>query len=360
MHNTNKLIPSIKILHVISHLKKGGAERQLSLLLSGSTYNHYVVTLHPNANIQSAGIKVINSLSFREVFRVVSLEIDRQGIDIVQLWLPDRLTIPAMIAAKFKRKKIISCDRRKPRDYGVFLLLDRIKYINHAVADIVIANYPFQSRSISLKKFLGIPKKSLFIPNGVENENKEFGLTKKPECILFVGRLVEQKRVSLLIRSLPELERVYGVSVLEIVGDGPMKNELISLVTTLNLQGRVIFHGEVTDWQRKFSKNQYIVMLPSTSEGMSNTLFEAVSSGFYTVSTSSRELEEIQRDWQVKLPKIHGRGVDGIVDALSDFAEMDLVEISATTVALGKEVSNYSVPNMVLKYDESYAQLLAC
>ncbi|MDZ7612456.1 MAG: glycosyltransferase [Flavobacteriaceae bacterium] len=63
--------------------------------------------------------------------------------------------------------------------------------------------------------------------------------------VLFVGRLVKQKNVETLIKALSILNDKDPGKLIEvdIVGDGPLKKQLISLTKRLNLSQMVGFQG---------------------------------------------------------------------------------------------------------------------
>ncbi|MCT9819034.1 glycosyltransferase [Microbacterium sp. W1N] len=64
---------------------------------------------------------------------------------------------------------------------------------------------------------------------------------------IYVGRLVQSKKVDLLVRALAEPRlRAVGME-LDLVGDGPMRNQLSQLAVDLGVEDRLTFHGSVTD-----------------------------------------------------------------------------------------------------------------
>ena len=81
------------------------------------------------------------------------------------------------------------------------------------------------------------------IPMGVDGHRvrAEVG-PRRPEAnrILFVGRLVEKKGIDVLIRALPALPEAH----VRVVGDGPQRAELETLVAGLGLGPRVTFLGQ--------------------------------------------------------------------------------------------------------------------
>ena len=101
--------------------------------------------------------------------------------------------------------------------------------------------------------------------------------------ILAVGALKSAKNFALLIKAFARLPG-YTSSTLAILGEGPERENLERLVTTLGLTGRVILPGFTTtpgDWYACAD----VFVLPSDYEGFGNVLVEALHCGLPVVAT---------------------------------------------------------------------------
>lgn len=133
------------------------------------------------------------------------------------------------------------------------------------------------------KKLLnnGVDESKIFyVSNGIEvPEQVEFqrGVSNKFR-IVFVGRLMPQKRCRDLIRACALLDKEKIDWHLDIIGDGPLRSELENQVYKLELGPRVNFTGYQDD-VRGFLQQMDILVLPSEKEGMSNVILEAMSLG---------------------------------------------------------------------------------
>jgi glycosyltransferase involved in cell wall biosynthesis len=88
--------------------------------------------------------------------------------------------------------------------------------------------------------------------SAMENEHKnvQSGQTKKNlGQVIFVGRLIESKRVDLLLRAFARARVKATAPGLLIVGDGPARSSLESLSESLSPAGSVKFTGNVSDKQ---------------------------------------------------------------------------------------------------------------
>lgn len=71
--------------------------------------------------------------------------------------------------------------------------------------------------------------------------------------------------------------------MLHIYGEGPLKDSLIQLVNSLDLQDRVVFKGSVSNIYECIVDDS-IFVLPSLFEGMPNALMEAMALGIPSIS----------------------------------------------------------------------------
>lgn len=124
------------------------------------------------------------------------------------------------------------------------------------------------------------------VPNGVDceffrpNPGKPIN-SGAPFRWLFCGRLHPQKNLHHLLaefaaaQSAPDSD-----AVLEIIGDGPLRDTLSSQATALGLSRRVTWHGWLgKDQIKTIYQTADAFLNPSLYEGMPNTVLEAMASG---------------------------------------------------------------------------------
>jgi colanic acid/amylovoran biosynthesis glycosyltransferase len=118
--------------------------------------------------------------------------------------------------------------------------------------------------------------------------------------ILSVGRLVEKKGVEVALRALARLPRDLGDWRYEIVGSGPLLEELQRLAADLQLGHRVEFVGALDSaGVRRRLEAADIFLLPSLTakngdmEGIPVALMEAMASGACVVSTQHSGIPEL-------------------------------------------------------------------
>jgi glycosyltransferase involved in cell wall biosynthesis len=99
-----------------------------------------------------------------------------------------------------------------------------------------------------------------------------------------VGRLDPVKGQATLLRAFARVRSDHPDATLVIVGDGPCRGELATLVTGLELTTSAHLVGERHDIAALLRALDLFV-LPSIAEGMSNTLLEAMATGLPVVAT---------------------------------------------------------------------------
>jgi glycosyltransferase involved in cell wall biosynthesis len=138
------------------------------------------------------------------------------------------------------------------------------------------------------------------IPNGVDTamfhprESRE--KSRGPVRLLFVGRVVFQKGLDVLLAALAQLPRD-GDWQLEIIGDGDRRSALEAEAARLGVAARIRFAG----WCRRTEiAERYraadVFVFPSRDEGMPNVVLEAMASGLPIVATAIAGNEELVRD----------------------------------------------------------------
>ncbi|NQW18523.1 MAG: GT4 family glycosyltransferase PelF [Chloroflexi bacterium] len=136
------------------------------------------------------------------------------------------------------------------------------------------------------------------IPNGVDTA--VFSPAESvPEIptVLAVGRLVPNKGMDTLVKSVPEVLSKVPEARFVIAGDGPMNSSLRKLATSLGVEDSVEFLGhrsDVPDLLRAAS----VFTRPSTLEGMPLTVLEAMATGLPVVATPVGGTPELITDGQ--------------------------------------------------------------
>ena len=116
----------------------------------------------------------------------------------------------------------------------------------------------------------------------------------RDKTIVFVGRLVSDKGVDLLLRALPLLKRDDISADLTIVGGGPEENNLRKLAAELGVDGQVVFAGQRSGSALAEILNQHrILAVPSRwAEPFGVVALEGIACGCALVGSQEGGLRE--------------------------------------------------------------------
>lgn len=99
-----------------------------------------------------------------------------------------------------------------------------------------------------------------------------------------VARLVDIKGVLDLVEAMPEVARRVPNATLVLAGDGPLRSQVELRIEQLGLQERIQLLGEVVDVAPIYRALDLLV-LPSHNEGMGRVLVEGMAAGLAVVAT---------------------------------------------------------------------------
>jgi len=110
---------------------------------------------------------------------------------------------------------------------------------------------------------------------------------KKEYDLIFIGRLVKNKGLDLLLEAVKQLKTQNSKLKTLIVGDGPLKESLKSKVKNLKLENQVIFHGWAKDSQEvaELMNKSKILVMPAYNEGGPRVVLEAMACGLPIITT---------------------------------------------------------------------------
>ncbi|WP_347488638.1 1,4-alpha-glucan branching protein domain-containing protein [Desulfoscipio sp. XC116] len=142
--------------------------------------------------------------------------------------------------------------------------------------------------------------KIIVIPNGVEPENilpereKAPSENSREKSIVFLGRLVPEKGVQVLIEALPLVMQKAGPVRLLIAGKGPYQSDLADLAQRLDVAGQVSFVGFVNDHARnELLGRSDVAVFPSLYEPFGIVALEAMAAGIPVVVSETGGLRDI-------------------------------------------------------------------
>ncbi|MFC7058382.1 glycosyltransferase family 4 protein [Halovenus salina] len=145
---------------------------------------------------------------------------------------------------------------------------------------------------------LGVSSETAVIANGIDEQQfhpdgpeSEYMALDAPS-VLFVGRLVEGKNPQDAIETIATVRDEHPAATLYLVGDGPMRAELQSMVRERNLSDAVEFLGQLEyDEMPPLFRSADVLLLPSRAEGFPRVVMEAMAAETPVVCTALDQVE---------------------------------------------------------------------
>ena len=306
------------ILHVITTIDLGGAEKQL-LTLAGcqkeAGFDVEVIFLKDKPTLLQdfLGLGVKVDLDFAHLgFLKQWLKLKRrefQENSVVHSHLP-RAELLCALALKPQRFIVTRHNSEAFFPKGPTKLSNLLSrfVLKRSFASIsiskAVANYLKTSGEMSGKQknhviYYGIKETSVSPKRNLE-------VVSGPIQVGTVSRLVPQKNLPLLLGALKELSsQELPKFSLTIVGSGPLKAELQSLSADLGIEELVTWKGQLQE-VLSFYRSLDIFVLPSHYEGFGLVLLEAMSQGIPVIA---RRISAI--------PEVMGEEHPGLVDSIS-------------------------------------------
>lgn len=265
----------------------------------------------------------------------------------------------------------MGCDGFKVRNYWKDLFKSATIAYKKFYADIYAMRKvdAFITYSSHTKKFLNIsrlvPKKKIFVANNAidtsalnekYNELKTAGATRKPDSIIFIGRLTPFKRVDILITAFSEVVKKQPNARLTIIGSGSENDKLRVMVNNLKINDKINFmpgtHNE--EILAKHLASASLFVMPGLGGLGFNT---AMSCGVPIIYTNADGTEE-----DIFKNGVNGWYFDGTTKDLAEkiiTALQDTKKLLSIGERLEKMVlSELTIMNMVKVYMDAFNKLL--
>jgi glycosyltransferase involved in cell wall biosynthesis len=199
---------------------------------------------------------------------------------------------------------------------------------------------------------------SLYVPAGSSAEIRaSLGLDPSRFTIGTVANLRPIKGHEYLLRAIPDVESRSGPLQVVFAGGGVLREGLQHMVAELRVSSPVVFLGERGDVSRVLGAFDAFV-LPSLSEGMSNALLQAMSSGLPCVATAVGGNVEVLRHRETGLLVPPG-DPHRLAESITSLAASAEFRRLLATAARREVEQHYTLARMVVRNENVYAQCLS-
>ena len=183
------------------------------------------------------------------------------------------------------------------------------------------------------------------------------GLEADALIAITMGRLVPVKDHETLLRAMARV-RAAGTPVnLLIAGDGPLKDQLTECATALGVRDRVTFLGYRPDAETVLAAADLFV-LSSESEGLSNTILEAMASGLPVVATQVGGADELVVDG-VTGRLVPAKSPGELADAMQSILVQPELRRAMAAAGRARAESEFSLEVMLERYRTMYCEVAA-
>ena len=286
----------MKILFAIKALDniKGGAERVFADTTRGLAEKGYAINVltfdHPDGksfypldyairqNNLGIGDSKKSATLWETLKRIYHLRqyVVREKPDLVVAFMHS-MFIPMSIALLFTGIPVIASEHIVPDHYKN----RRFEYVMLGICGLFCKRITVISRRIRKTYPAFLRRRMSIVPNAVKTPKKfakPEGFKTKRNVVLSVGRFAPQKDQQTLIVAFAQIADKFPDWDLRIIGDGPLRKELETLVRQLDMESRIFLPGTTSQIDKEYERVQLFV-IPSLYESFGLATAEAMSFG---------------------------------------------------------------------------------
>lgn len=308
---------------VIHGLRTGGAERVLARLANHWVRQGHAVTLITldavaadevalDAGVRRIGLDAVgesrsccqairnNSVRIRRLRRAIR---DSGATQVVSF--TDRMNILTLLACRRLPVHVVIAERSDPRHQPLGRVWEFLRRRMYPRCDALVV----QTAAVAEHLQPILRRRPVFvIPNGVALPTiPPPAAANASRRLIAAGRLSREKGFDLLIEAFGQIAAKHPDWRLDILGEGPQRDELQRQIERLQLTGKVRLPGRSAEPEREFFTADLFV-LPSRYEGFPNALLEAMACGLPAIAFACESgPAEILRD-----------GLDGLLVPVGD------------------------------------------
>ena len=222
--------------------------------------------------------------------------------------------------------------------------------------EVVCTTPVYAAESITLQPFL---HKISTVPLGIDEIVPNTGSNSLGDYVLFVGRLVPYKGLSILLDAIPHVEKNVRFVL---VGEGPEEQALRAQADRLGINDRVLFFGKAKNsCLNSLYANAQLFCLPSVNrlEAFGVVLLEAMRANLPLVTT---DIPGSGVAW-VNQDRVTGRVVPtndpkALGSAIDEILETDDIRLKYAKEAHARFLTNFTQTRMAIQFLDIYEKLI--
>jgi glycosyltransferase involved in cell wall biosynthesis len=368
----------IKVLTMLTNFHIGGTERQvtnIALGLDSARFDLHLACLRNSgellAEVEALGaprpVFPIGSLyglrTFIEAIRLIRY-IRRNAIQVVHSYglYPNIFTIPA---ARLARAEVVVASIRDRGDiYSPFQrwlqklvcrLADCVLVNAEAIRETLIAEGYRPDNIVVIRN--GYARPRMAEAQSIRGIREELGWPADAPVVMLVSRLNRMKGIEYFLDAASMVAAKMPETRFLLVGDGSIKPELKDHAACLGLSGRVAFTGFRTDVATLLAQVDLSV-LPSLSEGLSNTLLESMAAGVPVIATRVGGNPEAVEDGVSGL-LVPARDSAALADAIGRLLQNRALALKMAQAGKKRIAETFSMERSIREVERLYEQLVS-
>lgn len=286
-----------KIIFYLSSLTKGGAQRVIINLTEALLEKDYEVTIvttlkeEKEYDLPKGANRILSDLTREEITGSRVKNLKKRYDKLRKIWKKEKPDIIVSFIGKNNMMAIltsfglkipvaVSVRGEPTEEYYNQLLRFLAKYLFRLASGIILQTE--ESKHFFPKKTL---QKAVVLPNplnpqfldGVHQGEKE-------KKIILVGRIDSNKNQKLAVQAFAGISERFPDYIMEIRGEGEDWKSLTQYVQEIGMEEKIFLPG-ATDQVKETMEKASLYVLPSNTEGMPNSLMEAMALGLPVIST---------------------------------------------------------------------------
>ena len=359
----------IKVLHIISSLGQGGAERQLVELVKHNK-NHAICQLISGGfyekELKDKNIIIFDLKLKKSIFAIFGLY---RLYKIIKYYRPD------IISTWMYHSSLLEVILRKVMFNNIPLIwslrcsnMDTSYYSK--VLQIVISGCNFFSKTpniiiynseagMNFHKSIGFKNNNIVIFNGIDtkkfstnktNRNEfrnKFNIDQDAKVLLCVGRFDPMKDHNTLLEAFKKIKYNFSSSVLILAGLG---------TENINKTNGLITLGSCDDIDQVYSSCDIIISSSAFGEGFSNALAEGMASSLIPIATNVGDAKHIVGNTG---KVINPKNVIELYNAIKELLELNEQNFTTRKMLAKNRINeNFNKFKMLDSYNQVYNKLL--
>lgn len=190
-----------------------------------------------------------------------------------------------------------------------------------------------------------------------EIKTKKFFAKEDTLIIISVAELHERKGLEYLIKAMPKISEKFPNTKLVLVGEGPNRKNLESIVEKLEIKNLVTFLGKQKDIPTLL-KSSNIFVLPSKREAFGLVNLEAMLTPLPIVATKIGGIPEIIKDGDTGI-LVEAEDSEALADAIKSLIEDSETRNKMANAGQKRALEHFDAKKMAEAYEKEYLKILS-